>query len=90
MKNQASGIQTKIMATPQYIVLQPWEEIVDILMEYSCKNFNDISLTLSENKIIIIPFSQGILDILATIIGKKVAILRTDLNKKPYIIKGVD
>jgi glycopeptide antibiotics resistance protein len=87
MKNQASGIQSKITVTPQYIVLHPWEEIVDILMEYSCKDFNDISLTLSGNKIIFIPFSQGILDILSTLIGKKVAILRTDLKDKEYLVK---
>jgi len=80
MKNQASGIQTKIMATPQYIVLQPWEEIVDILMEYSCKNFNDISLTLSENKIIIIPFSQGIEKLL------KACLIYTGFKKEVNVI----
>lgn len=90
MKNGTSWAKEKNSKSSKIIILEPWAEIIDFLVSYEFKNLNEISIELSENKIILIPFSQRVLDVLSTLIGKKVAILRTDLKEKPYIIKAVD
>ena len=65
-------------------ILEPWTEVVGVIksIEKSAVIFHGIGDIYIKDPIL--------LSKLRGYIGKKISVLRTDLNEKPYLIKNVE
>ncbi|MEM3458965.1 MAG: hypothetical protein QXN36_00030 [Candidatus Bathyarchaeia archaeon] len=77
------------------ICLQPWEEIVGTLKKIKVENNQTIAVMRCNKQLnLVISYLNGtreaeILQTLDKLLGKKVAILRTEIQEKPIVVRTV-
>ena len=66
--------------------LQPWEEIQGVLQKVDIDKDNGIFVLYFINIMVRLPFSPSLMNELERRIGQRIYLLRTDLEKKPYLL----
>ena len=82
----AGGGKAKSM---KVIELKPWEEFTGIFQDVE-EEKGKIIIYFNQGNGISLPAGSQLKKKLKNMIGKKIAILRTDLENKPYLIRAVE
>ena len=67
-------------------ILQPWEEIEGVLQKIDIDKDNGIFVLYFINIMVRLPFNLSLMHELERRIGQRIYLLRTDLEKKPYLL----